>query len=164
MTINIDYESNIKLDLDYESIINMVVLKALELEECPYEIELNILLTDNDSIQGVNKDYRNIDSPTDVLSFPMIEYESPGEFSKLDEHSWEYINPSTKELVLGDIIISVDKVIDQAKAYNHSQIRELAFLMAHSMLHLFGYDHLEGESLIMETKQENILKELQIGR
>lgn len=163
MTINIEYESNTSLDLDYKAIIESVVLKALELETCPYEVEINIILTNNEDIKSINKKHRGIDSPTDVLSYPMIDYDIPGDFSVLEGNFNEYFNPETGELLLGDIVISVDKIIGQADEYGHSQERELAFLIAHSILHLFGYDHME-ESTIMEEKQEDILQGLQIGR
>ena len=163
MTINIEYESEISLDIvDYEELINKVILKSLEVEECPYEIELNIILTDNENIQAINNRFRNIDKATDVLSFPMIEYESPSDFSDFEEESAdEYFNPETGELVMGDIMVSVEKLIEQAEDYGHSRARELGFLVAHSMLHLFGYDHVDDkEREIMETKQTNILNEL----
>ena len=167
MTINIEYESKISLDLDYKTIIESIVLKALDIEECPYEVELSIILTDNEDIKEINKTYRNIDEPTDVLSFPMIEFNKAGDFSALEECLNEYFNPETGELLLGDIIISVEKVMEQAEEFGHSLKRELAFLMAHSMLHLFGYDHNDNiniENLAMEKKQEYILQTLQIGR
>lgn len=167
MTINIEYESDISLNLDYRYIIESVVLKALELEECSYEVELSIILTDNQEIKKINKMYRGIDKATDVLSFPMIEFDKPGDFSGLEEYKNEYFNLETDELLLGDIIISVEKVMKQAEDFGHSLKRELAFLMAHSMLHLFGYDHNDNTSdddLIMERKQEYILKTLKIGR
>ncbi len=167
MTINIEYESKISLDLDYKAIIESIVLKALDIEECPYEVELSIILTDNEDIKEINKTYRNIDEPTDVLSFPMIEFNKAGDFSALEECLNEYFNPETGELLLGDIIISVEKVMEQAEEFGHSLKRELAFLMAHSMLHLFGYDHNDNiniENLAMEKKQEYILQTLQIGR
>lgn len=167
MTISIEYESKISLDLDYKTIIESVVLKALDIEECPYEVELSIILTDNEDIKEINKSYRNIDRPTDVLSFPMIEFNKSGDFSALEESSNEYFNPETGELLLGDIIISVEKVMEQAEEFGHSQKRELAFLMAHSMLHLFGYDHTDNinyDNLIMKKKQEYILQTLQFGR
>lgn len=165
MTINIEYETNIILDIDYKDIILSVVKKALELEDCPYEIELNIILSDNNGIWEINKTYRNMDKPTDVLSFPMIEYETPSDFSSLEDSSLEYFHPETGELLLGDIIVSVEKVMEQAKEYGHSLKRELAFLIAHSMMHLCGYDHInEEERLVMEEKQEEILKRLHIGR
>lgn len=165
MTLNLEYETEIKLHLDYESIITKVVNMALDLEECPYEIELNLILTDNKEIKDINREYRNIDAPTDVLSFPMIAYESPGDFSILEDEDNDSFNPETGELLLGDIIISVEKVMEQAAEYGHSEERELAFLTAHSMMHLFGYDHMEEtERTVMEEKQRQVLEELKIYR
>ncbi len=158
MTINIEYEAEKKLKIPYEEIITSVVEEAIDYENCPYEAEINVLITDNEDIRQINQEYRNIDSPTDVLSFPMIEYESPANFDHLEEESYDSFNPETGELLLGDIVVSVDKVEEQAEKYGHSVERELAFLIAHSMLHLFGYDHMqEEERLVMEQKQEEIL-------
>ncbi len=163
MTINIEYETEKKLDLDYETIIRQVVEKAMDYEKCPYEAEVNVTLTDNAAIHEINREYREIDRATDVLSFPMIEYETPADFDALedvmDQFPKDYFNPDTGELMLGDIVISVEKVEEQAEKYGHSQERELAFLVAHSMLHLCGYDHMEEEErLEMERKQEEILE------
>ena len=158
MTINIEYEAEKKLDLPYEDIIRSVVAESLDYEDCPYEAEVNVLLTDNEDIRQINKEYREIDSPTDVLSFPMVDYETPADFERLEDMVNDYFNPETGELLLGDIVISVDKVEEQAEKYGHSQTRELAFLVAHSMLHLCGYDHMvDEERLEMEKKQEEIL-------
>lgn len=100
-----------------------------------------------------------IDRPTDVLSFPMCDFETPGDFDGLEETPEEYFNPDTGELMLGDIVISVEKVKEQAEKFGHSETRELAFLVAHSMLHLSGYDHMEDEErLDMEEKQREILE------
>ena len=127
--------------------------------ECPYDAEVNVLLTDNQGIRQINLDMRQIDSPTDVLSFPMCDFETPGDFSGLEETPEEYFNPDTGELMLGDIVISVEKVKEQALKYGHSETRELAFLVAHSMLHLSGYDHMEEEErLRMEDMQREILE------
>jgi probable rRNA maturation factor len=165
MTLNLEYESGIVLRFDYLDIITKVVEKALDMEQCPYEVELNVILTDNEEIREINQTYRNIDAPTDVLSFPMIGYEIPGDFDGLEEQEEDYFNPETGELLLGDIIISVEKVIVQAEEYGHTNERELAFLTAHSMMHLFGYDHMEeDERVIMEEKQKKVLDELQIYR
>lgn len=164
MTLNLEYETEIQLNLDYEGIIAKVIDKSLDLEECPYEVELNVILTDNNEIQAINKEYRDMDKPTDVLSFPMIQYEVPSDFSKVEEED-DNFNPETGELLLGDIVISVEKVMEQAAEYGHSEERELAFLTAHSMMHLFGYDHMEEEErIIMEEKQSNVLQELGILR
>ena len=159
MTVNIDYESEDRLDLPYETIIQEIVEEAVDYEDCPYEAEANVLLTDNEGIRQINRQYRQIDSPTDVLSFPMADYDEPADFDRLEEQGSDYFNPETGELLLGDIVISVDKVKEQARKYGHSESRELAFLVAHSMLHLFGYDHMEDEERkVMEGKQEEILE------
>lgn len=159
MTINIEYEAEKRLDIPFEAIIEDVVTASLDYEKCPYEAEVNVILTDNEEIRQINREYRGIDSPTDVLSFPMGDYESPSDFERLEEQSEEYFNPETGELLLGDIVISVDKVEEQAGKYGHSDTRELAFLVAHSMLHLCGYDHMEEEERMrMEHRQEEILK------
>ena len=169
MTINIEYETEKKLDLDYETIIRQVVEKAMDYEKCPYEAEVNVTLTDNAAIHEINREYREIDRATDVLSFPMIEYETPANFDALedvmDQFPEDYFNPDTGELMLGDIVISVEKVEEQAEKYGHSKERELAFLTAHSMMHLFGYDHMEeDEAKVMEAKQREVLELLGITR
>lgn len=159
MTVTVEYETEIKLDLPCEEIINNVVEEALDYVECPYEAEVNVLFTDNEGIREINLEMRKIDSPTDVLSFPMCDFETAGDFSRLEESPADYFNPDTGELLLGDIVISVEKVKEQAEAYGHSETRELAFLVAHSMLHLSGYDHMEeGERLEMERMQSEILE------
>ena len=165
MTIEIEYESKIPLELPYEEIIKTVVEAAMEFERCPYEAEVSVTLTDNEGIREINRDYRGIDAPTDVLSFPMISYEAPGDFSQVEDDALENFNPESGELLLGDIIISVEKVKEQAESFGHSEKRELAFLTAHSMFHLFGYDHMaEDERAVMEDRQRELLDILHINR
>ena len=169
MTINIEYEAEEKLDLDYEKIITDVVNEAVDYEKCPYEVEVNVTLTDNEAIHKINNEFRQVDSATDVLSFPMIDYETPSDFDSLEEefdtNTEDYFNPDTGELMLGDIVVSVEKVLEQAEKYGHTPTRELAFLVAHSMMHLFGYDHMtEDESRVMEAKQREVLDNLGITR
>lgn len=164
MTLYIEYETELVFPIEYEGIIRQVVEASLEFEKCPYEVEINVILTDNNEIAEINKKFRNIDSPTDVLSFPMVDFPSPSDYSLADEREEDYFNFETGELILGDIIISVEKVIEQADKYGHSLKRELGFLVAHSMLHLFGYDHMEAEEMKeMEEKQNKILEDLGIG-
>ena len=164
MTITIDYETSEKLEFDYEDYIHRVIEKAMDYEACPYEAEINVLITDNEQIRQINAENRGIDAPTDVLSFPMIEYETPADFDALED-MWEVFHPETGELLLGDIVLSVDKIKSQANEYGHSVERELSFLVAHSMLHLFGYDHMEEEErAVMEQKQREILQQLSITR
>lgn len=166
MAIHIEYETELSLGIDAVPVIEKVVDMALEVHECPYEAEVNVILTDNASIASINAEYRNLAKPTDVLSFPMLSYETPGDFSIVEEMAEEdCFDPDSGVLLLGDIIISVEKVIEQAEAYGHSRERELGFLTAHSMLHLFGYDHMEEEERIdMEEKQEAILNRLGLYR
>lgn len=165
MTILVENEAERELDFDYEEVIEAVINKTLETENCPYETEINVLLTGNGEIHTANKEFRGIDRPTDVLSFPMVDYEFPSDFSCVDKNPESYLNPETDELLLGDIMISVDKVYEQADEYGHSRKREFAFLIAHSMLHLLGYDHIdEAERKVMEVKQEAILDDLGITR
>lgn len=165
MTVQIENECDLTFNIDYERIADVVINKALDYEDCPYETEINLFLTDNEGIRQINKEYRQIDSPTDVLSFPMVDYTKPSDFSLLEESAEDYFNPESGELILGDIIISVEKVYEQSKEFGHSLEREFGFLICHSMLHLFGYDHMEfDEAKVMEMKQKDILNELGITR
>ena len=159
MMINIEYEAEKQLGIPYKEIIENVVLESLDYVECPYEAEVNVIITDNEEIQAINKEYREIDAPTDVLSFPLVDYETPADFNHVEDSVEDYFDPDSGELLLGDIIISVDKVEEQAEKYGHSTTRELAFLVAHSMLHLCGYDHMDdGEREEMEARQSEILE------
>lgn len=163
MTVTIDKEVEIPFSFDADEVIHDVVSAALNEENFPYEAEISVVLTNDKEIRAINKEMRSMDKATDVLSFPMMDFPSPGDFSHIEEDE-DNINPETGEVLLGDIMISVDKVISQAEAYGHSDKRELAFLVAHSMLHLMGYDHEDCDRTIMEEKQEKILSDLGIGR
>ena len=114
MTIDFENESSTELDLDLYEIAQDVVSCALDYMECPYEAQVSILITDNDEIHRINLEQRGIDRPTDVLSFPMVEYETPGDFGFLEEGGEDCFEPDSGELMLGDIVISADKVISQA--------------------------------------------------
>lgn len=165
MSLYIEAETEVFFSFDWGKLAEEVINFSIEHEEFPYEAEVNLTLTDNEGIHEINKTYREIDRPTDVLSFPMLSYEKAGDFSKLEEDYDDNFNPDTGEIMLGDIIISVDKVRDQAKSYGHSEKREFAFLIVHSMLHLFGYDHMTPEeAAVMESKQNEILNKMNILR
>lgn len=158
MSIYIENEYQNELPKRYHEVVNEIVEASLDFLECPYEVEVNVIFTDNDGIREINREYRGIDSPTDVLSFPLIDYETPGDFSGIEEHLIEYVNQDTDELMFGDIIINVDRIHSQAEEFGHSVIRELSFLVAHSMLHLAGYDHINDDMRIdMEECQNKIL-------
>lgn len=165
MTINFDYEVTDEFEFDYEEMEKKVVEACLDYVDCPYEAEINILLTNDEQIRTINREYRGIDAPTDVLSFPGIDYVIPGDFSGLEEEIASYFHPETGELLLGDIVISLERAKQQAIEYGHSLKRELAFLTVHSMFHLFGYDHMEEEKRkLMEDKQREVLEKLKIFR
>ena len=165
MTFYVENETEVTFPFDVEEIVEQVAEAVLDAEECPYETQVNVLLTDNEGIHEFNKEHRGIDRETDVLSFPNVDFETEGDFDIDEEREADYFDPDTGELILGDIIISVDKVKEQAESYGHSTKREFAFLVAHSMLHLCGYDHMEEEEAkVMEAKQEEILTALGITR
>lgn len=164
MTLYFEEEGDLTLELPCEELAKTVMEAALDYEECPYEAEVNLLLTMNEEIREMNARFREIDRATDVLSFPMVDYNEPGNFEFLEEAD-EYFHPESGELMLGDIVISKEKVLSQAEEYGHSPKREYAFLIAHSMLHLMGYDHMEEEERVcMETRQNEILERLGITR
>ena len=164
MTLQIDYETDREIGIEYEELAEKVVQKVLDMEGCPYDAQVNLVLTDNEEIQRVNTEFREIAAPTDVLSFPMIPFETPADYTIVEEDE-SYFDLDTDELLLGDIMISVDKVFTQAEEYGHSVTREFCFLVAHSMLHLLGYDHMTpDEAVVMENKQRTALDELGITR
>jgi probable rRNA maturation factor len=165
MSFYLEEEVEVKFDFDYRELAQKVVDFCLDYMEFPYEAEVNLTLTDDAGIHEINKEFRQIDRPTDVLSFPMLNYTIPGDFTFLDAEDSNDFNPDTGEAMLGDIVISVDKVFEQAENYGHSSEREYAFLITHSMLHLFGFDHMEAEEAkVMESKQKDILQKMNILR
>ncbi len=165
MSIFIEEEGAVTLPFNAEEIAGKVIEAALEYENCPYEAEVSLLLTTDEEVRKLNCSARGLDRPTDVLSFPMLEYSRPGDFSWLEKEPGDAFNPETGELMLGDIVISKDKVLAQAEEYGHTPLREYAFLIAHSMLHLFGYDHMEEEDrLLMEERQRGIMEKVNILR
>ena len=138
--------------------VRTVLQKAAELLELADETEISVLLVDNATIQELNRDYREKDVPTDVLSFP-LEEEQGGEVEP------EVIGgPATR--MLGDIVISVEKAVTQAAEYGHSVERELAFLLVHGLLHLLGHDHDKDEAAkkLMRSEEKRILTALGISR
>ena len=165
MTIHIEEETNVPFSFDYRALIQKVINASLDYVECPYEAEVSVLLTDNAAIHEINLENREVDAPTDVLSFPNAEYEEPADFDTLEEEQPEVFHPESGELMLGDIVISVEKVQAQAKEYGHSEERELGFLVAHSILHLCGFDHMEPKDQeLMEQKQREIMDTIALYR
>lgn len=165
MTFYVENEVEAVFDFDIEELLKRLIRAAVAYEKCPYEVEVAVTITDAAGIREYNKEYRKIDSATDVLSFPAVDYEKPSDFSLVADSPACYLNPDTQELVLGDIILCEQRIREQAKEYGHSLMREFSFLVIHSMLHLFGYDHMEPqEEREMFDRQEAILQGLGICR
>ncbi len=153
-------QEKVEISSDIEKTIEEVIEYTLKYEECDFNAEVSVTVVDNEAICEINRDTRNIDAPTDVLSFPMLYFDENGDIidSEFDKNG--------ENLILGDIVISAERAVEQAKEYGHSFRREIAFLTVHSMLHLLGYDHVddpEGEK-VMFQKQEDILNKLGITR
>ena len=150
---------------DPVSVAESVADEMLLQEGCPFDSEVNLFITDSGRIQEANRENRGIDAVTDVLSFPVCEYMTPGDFKEAEADPAGCFNPENGRLMLGDILINADRVLSQAEEYGHSVKREFAFLTAHSLLHLAGYDHMTPEEEeIMQIKQESILNKLNIKR
>ena len=130
----------------------------------PYQISL--LFVDNEEIRTINKENRNIDRETDVLSFPMLDYEKDKVYKDMYlDYEFDETFMDGDELVLGDIVLSLEKALEQSKEYNHSFEREASYLVVHSVLHLLGYDHMEEEEKkIMRNEEEKILSKMNIVR
>ncbi|MEE3427398.1 MAG: rRNA maturation RNase YbeY [Ruminococcus sp.] len=139
----------VKIPTGLRMLIRRCCHAVLELEKFEGPAEISVTFTDNEEIKKLNAQYRNIDAATDVLSFPM------GENGKYD------LNHETGAKILGDIVISMEKAVEQADAFDHSLQREVAYLTAHSVLHLLGYDHVENmEKVRMREKEELVMEQL----
>ncbi|MBO8435045.1 MAG: rRNA maturation RNase YbeY [Tyzzerella sp.] len=148
MTVLFDNRYEGQFDEEFFQMIEKIALLSLEYEDFDTDCEISVSLVDNNEIKDINSRFRNIDSATDVLSFPQLTFEED-EICDVNEND---------EIILGDIIISVERAMEQAKEYGHSLKREIAFLTAHSMLHLLGYDHMvKEEEEVMFKKQKEIL-------
>ncbi len=166
MTFYVDNEVNAEFDFDIDKLALEVAEEVLRCEDFNYDAECSLVITDDEGIHEMNRDFRGIDSPTDVLSFPGVGFEEPGDYTLLESgQGADYIDPDTDCVMLGDIVINEKRVRSQAEEYGHSEKREFAFLVAHSMLHLLGYDHMEEEEArVMEEKQDRALSNLGIVR
>ncbi len=149
---------DIEENKEYEDVINRVLTKCFEEENLKdSKLYITVTLTNPENIKEINREYRNIDRATDVLSFPMFEKDELGE--KIKNNDFEHVD------VLGDLVISIEKVKEQAKEYGHSFERELSYMLVHGFYHLMGYDHIEEEDKRqMRPKEEKILNDLKILR
>lgn len=165
MALFYEEEAAFDVEFDAKEVAEAVINQVADMEDVPYEFDIYVTMVDKETIHEINKEHRGIDRPTDVLSFPNLDFEEPGDFSLIEENEANYFDPETGMLLMGDIVISVEKVAEQALEYGHSKKREFAFLVAHSMLHLCGYDHMEAlEAEVMEAKQNKALNALGITR
>lgn len=150
--MDILFQNNTDININSQ-LISDVIKAALESEKVSDNCEISITITDNNEIHSLNLKHRGIDRPTDVLSFPLIDYAK------------EKLPSDGSRIYFGDIVISIEKAMEQAKEYGHSLDREIGFLTAHSMLHLLGYDHMTPEEeKIMFKKQEEILNSIGLRR
>ena len=153
-------QEKVGITVEIEKTIKDVILASLEYEGCDFDAEVSVTIVDNETIREINRENRDIDKVTDVLSFPMLYFDENGDIidSEFDVYG--------DSIMLGDIVISAERAMEQAEEFGHSFRREIAFLTVHSMLHLLGYDHVddsEGER-IMFSKQDDILNKLGITR
>ena len=166
MTFFVENETDADFGFDASELIRTVCERAFSSEGAPVDAScVNVFITDSEGIRELNASYRGIDSPTDVLSFPGLDFDEPSDFDISDDRKADCMDPESGELVLGDIVLNADRIFSQAEEYGHSVKREMAFLLAHSCLHLCGYDHMtEEEEKVMFSKQEAVLESLGITR
>lgn len=148
-------QKKVKIPTGIRMLIRRCCNATLIMEKFHDSAEISVRFVDNEEIHRLNKQYRDVDAPTDVLSFPLGRVDEDG-------NALYDVNPETGAKVLGDIVISVERAEEQAKEFEHSLQREMAFLTVHSMLHLLGYDHVNGglEAVRMREKEETVLVQL----
>ncbi len=165
MTVYFEDEVLLSFDFDVKKQLNTVISFVTDYVKCPYDVEVSVTMVDKAAIRGVNEEFRGVQGETDVLSFPMMEYDAPADFDGPSFQNSMTVSPETGELMLGDIMLCSEVIREQAKEYGHSELREFSFLVVHSMFHLFGYDHIaEQDRLQMEEEQRTIMNMLGIGR
>ena len=165
MTVNIEETGAgiLPEEINAEQTASDLLNQVADLTGSAYELCCDVLLCDEDAIRELNRLHRGIDAATDVLSFPNLNFDAPCKWP--DELSDDLFEPDSGELMLGNIAVCKQKILDQASQYGHSVIREFAFLITHSLLHLCGYDHIDdADRMLMEETQEKILTNLDLTR
>lgn len=155
-----DEQDKLEFTEELSNVIQRAVMTAMEVLECgDVDCEVSVLITDNEGIRAINKETRDIDAPTDVLSFPILEFDDDG---VMLEESGDYDGDL---LLLGDIVISLERAKEQAEEYGHSLLREVGFLAAHSALHLMGFDHMEEtDTAVMRAHEKSIMEKMGLER
>ncbi|NFO45714.1 rRNA maturation RNase YbeY [Clostridium botulinum] len=151
---------------EFTNHLEKVIEFALKEEDVNIPSEISLLFVDNEEIREINNETRNIDRATDVLSFPMLDYPEKKVFKEVYiENDFSEADFDGDDLVLGDIVLSLERALEQSKEYNHSYEREASYLVVHSVLHLLGYDHMEEDDKVkMRKREEEILTALDIRR
>lgn len=154
----VNEQDKIEITEKIEELISNVILKTLDIEDFEHDCYVAVTLTDNENIRIINNEQRAIDAPTDVLSFPVLEYEDGEIIAGVGDYFED-------KLILGDIVLSVERAIEQSEEFGHSVEREIGYLVCHSVLHLLGYDHEnDDEREVMRTKEEDTLERLSLTR
>lgn len=162
--IMVEHEVNLEAEVDFSDehfdLLLQVICEALDAEGVEVPCEVNVLITDDEEIHAINMEQRDVDRPTDVLSFPMFELQMG------DKPEEDWADPDTGLVPLGDMVISLERCAEQAEEFGHPLERELAYLAVHSVLHLLGYDHMDEGPMKaqMREREEAILESLNITR
>lgn len=159
-------QDKVEITKELEKSVEEITLYTLKEEEVTIPCEISVIFVDNEEIREINKDMRNIDKVTDVLSFPMLEYENHKVFKDLYiGYKFEITDLNEGNLVLGDMALSLERALEQSEEYGHSYLREVCYLVVHSILHLLGYDHMEEQDkIVMRKREEEILNRFNINR
>lgn len=159
-------QDKIEMTEDLENKIEDIIEYTLKEEGVNIPFEISIIFIDNKEIRKINKEQRDIDKATDVLSFPMLDYEDGKIFKEMYlDYEFDFCDLNEGNLVLGDMALSLEKAAEQAEEYGHSFIREVMYLVVHSILHLLGYDHMEEkDKVLMRKREEEILNKFNINR
>lgn len=159
-------QDKVEITKELEKSVEEITLYTLKEEEVTIPCEISVIFVDNEEIREINKDMRNIDKVTDVLSFPMLEYENHKVFKDLYiGYKFEITDLNEGNLVLGDMALSLERALQQSEEYGHSYLREVCYLVVHSILHLLGYDHMEEQDkIVMRKREEEILNRFNINR
>lgn len=159
-------QEKIEANEELISLLKNVIEITLKEEEVEVDCEVSLLFVDNDEIREINNETRGIDRATDVLSFPMLDYEDKKVFKEMyKNYEFSQSDFDGEELVLGDVVLSLERALEQSKEFNHSFEREASYLVVHSILHLLGYDHMEeDDKVVMRKREEEILNKLNITR
>lgn len=159
-------QDKVEITKELEKAVEEIIQYALKEEGVTIPCEISVIFVDNEEIREINKDMRNIDKVTDVLSFPMLEYENHKVFKDLYiGYKFEITDLNEGNLVLGDMALSLERALEQSEEYGHSYLREVCYLVVHSILHLLGYDHMEEQDkIVMRKREEEILNRFNINR